>query len=733
MTKKIMSAGGNLYTWELPLIFYSSRPGEEQNERISFKEILEELRISPTSSLRSSRIGQYPITLNSEAVTPTSPFGKFVTQELLSYCNLAIMNNTSEEIPDKEIESQIDLLAKLVAQRFHQNLAGFQRPDGTFEPAVWIEGIPSIQQYSYRLWVDGGDICVGWVTPHDGEEVYRISRNSANRVPTEKVIAKGLNIFLSEKLLEDSNDNITLQAFFPDWTCVLGELLQEHPLKDAIEKSPLFEQGISVKIKEELLKVIVSLKSDAVIKGRPKGSGIKYFDDPCPSEVQVWPKFFDLFDSQDPYQIPEPIRERVSRIVVNRELFVAKLYASLRPHSGSAHKAALYIQGAGSSHKSYFLEKFLYALEFIWYSDGTVKVDPSKTGVPSAWVKKDLSKGDRFDDLEQLQKAVFLYWTEVKGYKPDKEFFKKMQGTDTYKGEEKHQTERQVPISFINIFDSNYPISGNWFTPQAYDRVIPVGFFNPVEGVEDPTKYYYFADDVNMQDPKLHPAKEVIRNWRELTASDLATAYTAWCTMRWVLTYGKVMYLKHKGEKSIEISCDHKNVRELAKVNLDTTKTIRGLLESRTKYHSKYNFEGNTFILTLFSLITLEGGSLSHEEYLAFIHLWSKKYASSDSGQKKQITTAILQGADELEGVLAEPVSAYRYLGFKVSRGRNSIKFENIHINPKYQKYIEEEQYEELFEILLLDARRDLKDAYLSVKLNGIPREKGEEDEQEDL
>jgi hypothetical protein len=626
-----------------------------------------------------------------------------------------------QEVDEKETTKIIKTIVTEVCKRYLVRIQGEVDDTGSQQKGEWLERIPSHGGYSYRLWAEGGDLHRAWYTPGENSICYRVSRNTFGSHPFCKLKGLGLNVLLPDDFPPEVN---TLGILYPSWVKVRDELMDELPipLRKAVEASPLYKPNELVSlVQNELLNAITSLRNSNNLKGLSQGAGIKMFDDDCPTVVQVWPNFYTMF--KKPYDL-DPIREMLNRVVVNKELLFAKLYGSLLPHRGSDHKSALYVVGAGSSFKSYLLGKLMASLDFTWHSDGTCEVNPSLLQNPIAHTRKDEGLGgNRFSDVLNMQQSIFLYWTEAKDYSPGRPKFKKMQGTDVYKCEEKNKNERSIPTAFVNIFDSNHPIVGNWMKDEDYDRVIPVGMINPAESGEDASKYYFFGGDLLDDDPRLAKARKVIRNHKKLSARDLADSYTSYCLLSYVLTYGKEQYEKYKAEKGVDISTSvNKNIRELSLLYTTLGRSLPELLEA-TYGHASYNCE--TMALILISVMTQAGGELLLKDdgkhkvgmggIMGSLLGYSSKVAVSGDTASKPFKSAVSRAEVMLGQILNDPVASRRLLGFEVERVDD--RYVGISLRPKYEALLKKDVKDSL--ALIYEEMKAESRKYFLQKYNG--------------
>jgi len=618
------------------------------------------------------------------------------------------------------------LISKLVDDTIGVYLLNVAGSETTGEVGVWKRSIPSVGGYSYTFNIGTGrgglvEMCWKLPTNEDKGQLFRVCPNIYISNHKDKILGQGLSAWVYDGLKSDTHHS-ALTCLFPAWGEILKDLAEEiHP--GFYAKYVKSFQGLEGLLEDKLLKTINSLKQKNVKNDFSIGSGIQYYNSSTPSEVQVYPGFYELFDK---YPFDNTlIHKLLARIVVNRDIFAAKLYAGLLPHTGSSHKSALFVAGQGSSFKSYCLESFGVALSITWMSDGTGFYNEKAENL--VLHQEDSDKGgDRFTNNSALRKSAYVLWKEVSAtFHPASAFVKKMQGTDTLVGEEKGQNTEGIKISFINIYDSNHPICGDWFNEEAYSRILPVGFVNPHKDTTTDGSIRYTVTD--MQDPRVLEVAKRITNWRSLSDGVQRKICAGVWLLQWVMSYGRAKYLEFKGEFSEDLrDTINKNVKEFYTLNVLFGSGLPSFISPKGP-RGRYHF--TALILAIFSAICEEGkggvgGRIDKDQWESFCKMF-KTYASSISGGNtngnKKIMQEMAVGLSEFTNIINTPDLCLKYLGFKIVS--NPFTFEGVKITAEYAKHWERNNTADLktvFSHIRGACQRkfnDLHDRYLSDNL----------------
>lgn len=468
------------------------------------------------------------------------------------------------------------IVLEVLFKQLRDKIEGPMSADGlTKEKGEWQGGVPSVKGHRYIMNVGERQFQMCWILPPgDGDKsqiAYKACPNIVVELDKDKIGKGGLSDLLYKGIGDSHKSHqILYPHWFSDLKMICGRVFPEDPNLFSILKG---DTKLESSIEGGLNNLFVQLKNANLRNSFKLGSGIQPYDSPTPSELQVYPCFYTLFD-QFPWET-RSITEIIARII-GVEMYAAKLYTGLIPHSGSQYKSSIFIQGAGNSFKTFLLERLADALALTWYADGTFSYNPDVNTMESAFLRVDRAKtgGDVWDDPEGLRRSIFVHWVEEGDrWAPDLPFLKKRTGQDNYTAVAKRKDAKNIPLSAVNIFDSNFTISRAWFSEEAYSRCVPVSVFNPSMKTKLPFENYFAIKASGVGDesfgPYLQVLKKRMRNFsKEIPFDKLRNIYYGCCVLSWVMTYGRDSWSKLKASNSPELSTADRKILDFYRSNV---------------------------------------------------------------------------------------------------------------------------------------------------------------------
>lgn len=513
------------------------------------------------------------------------------------------LKNYEQQQPDEKEYRYEDVLKSVIDTLIHEFKARISPEEHSIHsksrvvPGCWHGRIPSILGYSYSIDVSEDEFRILWYLPeYDGSgAIYRACPNIIAEIPKIDVKKLGLSALLYKGL---ANKASSVKCLYPSWDRDLKTIIQEDFANHADELvSRIFQEpSLLTLLENALLDCFDSFKNVNTRNEFNLGCGIQYYDSKLPSETQVYPEFYELFDKHPIPFAHDLTKELLARIVVNRELYLAKLYSGLVVHTGAEYKTSLYVSGPGNSFKTYFLEALAAALALTWYADGTFSYDHSINPFAHTFLKQDTNKGDgRFDDPRGIRRASFVHWTEEgPEWSPVNQTLKARTGTNYYLAEEKGRTPKNIPINAVNIYDSNHPISSWWFGPEGYVRCIPIGMFNPsvISGVS--SEYYYSLQVDSLEDlpegMKEFCKTRIRGDYTTIPFQTLKNLLVGVSLLHIIMTEGRACWKRYKNRSTNEISdTTPRSVLEYYRFNTLLSGGITGLVTNKGN-GKKYNY-----------------------------------------------------------------------------------------------------------------------------------------------
>jgi len=486
----------------------------------------------------------------------------------------------SEEVEEsksvEEYPTKRGIVLDVLFKQLRDKIEGSMTADGLGkEKGEWQEGVPSVKGHRYIMNVGEKQFTMCWILPtgtgDKAQIAYKACPNIVVELDKDKIGKGGLSDLLYKGIGDSHKSH---QILYPNWfndlKTICGRIFPEDSnLFPTLKKDTKLESSIE----SGLTNLFVQLKNANLRNSFKLGSGVQPYDSPTPSELQVYPCFYQLFD-KFPWET-RSIMEIIARII-GVEMYAAKLYTGLIPHSGSQYKSSIFIQGAGNSFKTFLLERLADALALTWYADGTFSYNPDVNTMESAFLRVDRAKtgGDVWDDPEGLRRSIFVHWVEEGDrWAPDLPFLKKRTGQDNYTAVAKRKDAKNIPLSAVNIFDSNFTICRAWFSEEAYSRCVPVSVFNPSMKTKLPFENYFAikassVDDATFE-PYLNVLKKRMRNFsKEIPFDKLRNIYYGCCVLSWVMTYGRDSWCELKAANSPEVSTADRKILDFYRSNV---------------------------------------------------------------------------------------------------------------------------------------------------------------------
>lgn len=608
-----------------------------------------------------------------------------------------------EEEAVADYNSKRNTCLDVLFKSFKDRITGRMTSDGLRkEVGEWQRGIPSVNKYKYIVNVGEKQMSICWEMPIESENksniVFKACPNIVVEIDKDKVGKGGLSDLIYRGIGEEHKAH---QIFYPNWFVELKEVCGKCcPEDPALFQKMKMDPTLEDLIENRLNSLFVHLKNSHLHNEFKLGSGIQHYNSQTPSELQVYPGFYTLFDTH-PWET-KTITELLARII-GIEMYGAKLYSGLIPHTGGQYKSSIFIQGPGNSFKTYLLERLADALALTWYADGTFSMNPSIDPMTSAFLRTDRAKtgGDMWDDPEGLRRAAFVYWTEEGDkWAPDLPFLKKRTGNDNTTVVAKRKDAKNIPISAVNVFDSNYTISRQWFSEEAYSRCIPIAVFNPSLKTKLPYESYFAIKASGVNDeafkPYLNVLKKRMRNYQEgMSYSKLSNIYVGCCVLSWVMTYGRDQWELLKSDNGPEISLTApRNVLQFYRSNVmlgNGMSTLTPISERGT-----YNLVPLSLTLLASLCEPSEGGrvALSSIDFI-LKGLVEPRLTNGTSKKDEEIVKAIKRAGLILDGVIR--TDSLRFFGVPTTISKGVAT--GIRIRPQYAHWFSEDSIRSVVKI----------------------------------
>lgn len=389
---------------------------------------------------------------------------------------------------------------------------------------------------------------------------------------------------------------------YPQCSELIEELTTEYP-------------GLSVRdymdcIEAACMNYLTSLYNKSTT-GESSSSGVTWMhkDDEF-SPCRVSKAAFEVFEEDE---LPLPFAVWSASILANQKFFWAMLYTMFLPAS-TPRKQALFLYGLGNTSKSQFEHHLQNALLGTLESENVFiprKYSTENVACDVAEARNhEVATASVFSCPKKLQFSMCQIWQETKYFHPTTRDYAKLKeelGSLRVSAEAKGLMSKTVPSNRMHFCDSNFPISGAYFTEDARVRVVEVGIASPAKlfGV-DKQKFYF--ENLVLRDPEL--TREATRMCGgSLTAEYLNSTYIPFLLLRSILSYGKKCFrelaVDKMPNKAVDTTCfSLLDYRLIDRKSISKLFLISGQPEGfRSKDESQIQVEPYTIVVALFSVL----------------------------------------------------------------------------------------------------------------------------------